>query len=420
MLADIAPFKGIHFNYELNLKDIICPPYDVVDKNDIKMYLSRSPYNMIRLDVPNSYDSVSDTLLDWQKNGVLVRDDEDSLYVYREDYMFNGMLKSIIGVICRVKLEALSSNVILSHEETIGQAKNDRLKLMKSTFCNFSSIYSIYKDEDKSIYELISKVLESDRIEIDINDYEGNRHRLWRISDKDMINNLVSKFANKKLYIADGHHRYETALGFKDWCNNNGIMAKGSKYTMMTLVDVDSSDITILPTHRLLSGLEYFNVNSLIESCKKYFDIYKVEDYQSIISCMSKGNMPAKTILGLYAGSKDCYILEFSDYEKINTLLFNKSKVFKELDVTVLQTLILQDILGLEFTDGENINVSYTRDTTKIIDSVNSGESQLAFLLNPVNISDIYKITDLGDKMPPKTTYFYPKLTTGLIINRID
>ena len=378
-MAEIQPFRGLRFTEKAgDIGALTCPPYDIISEEQRQAYLQGNPCNVIRLELPREgedpYQQAGETLRRWMEEELLRQDTQPALYIYEEEFrsaVTEGEVKKVKGFICRVKAEPFSKGVVLPHEETLSKAKQDRLNLMKATGCNFSQIYSLYMDEEHVTRERI------DNLSKDPPRYEFNdglvTHRMWIVNDPVAINAICEDFADRKLYIADGHHRYETAVNFSNYCHENGIAPEGGEadYVMMMLVDMEHEGLVVFPTHRLVRDLENFDAQTVLEGCREH--------------------------------------------------LPDKSAASQGLDVTVLHSLVLEKLMGI---DKENManqkNLTYTRSMEEALESVQNGQSQCAFLLNPTRVTEIRDVAAAGEKMPQKSTYFYPKLITGLVMNRMD
>ena len=311
---------------------------------------------------------------------------------------------------------------MLPHEETLSKAKEDRLNLMKATSCNFSQIYSLYIDEQNKTASLINKIC-SNKPNLETPDSDGLTHRIWEVTDKNIIADLSNQFENRKLYIADGHHRYETAINYRNYLRENGLAKEGDSadYIMMMLVSMDNDGLVVFPTHRLINNIDNFNSNDVISKCKPYFEIEEKNDTHKIEKELTKLYNKNKKAFAFYYGTKNWVLLKLKDNIKVKDLIPNTSEALLNLDVTILHDLILNKVFGI---DKENMksqrNLTYTRSIDEAIESVDNKTSQCAFILNPTRVNEIRDVALASEKMPQKSTYFYPKLITGLIMNQID
>ena len=423
-MAEIRAFKALRFDTEKAgmIEELVCPPYDIISEKQRQEYLYRNPNNIIRLELPKGeepYKTAGEVLKKWLDSGVLKRDDEEAVYIYEEEFSINGIHAKFKGCIVRVKIEEFSKGVVLPHEETLSKAKEDRFNLMKATNCNFSQIYSLYMDSEHKIISRLDRLSECNPA-IELTDGDEVTHRLWIVTDKDEINAICGDFADKKLYIADGHHRYETALNYRNYCRENGIGDGGEDYVMMMLVDMEHDGLVVLPTHRLVRDLESFDKEKILNDCKEYFDVSEESDVSNAESKLKELYDEGKKAFAFYSGDKGYNLLVLRDEKVIGELLPNKSRATQGLDVTVLHTLVLEKIFGIDAENmAKQINLTYTRLFDEAIESVDTGKAQCAFILNPTRVTEIRDVAAAGEKMPQKSTYFYPKLITGLVMNKL-
>ena len=423
-MAEIRAFKALRFDTEKAgaIEELVCPPYDIISEEQRQEYLYRNQNNIIRLELPKGdepYKTAGEVLKKWLDSGVLKKDSEDAVYIYEEEFSINGIHAKFKGCIVRVKIEEFSKGVVLPHEETLSKAKEDRFNLMKATNCNFSQIYSLYMDSEHKIVNRLDKLSDC-KPEIELTDGDKVTHRLWIVTDKDEINAICSDFADKKLYIADGHHRYETALNYRNYCRENGIGDGGEDYVMMMLVDMEHDGLVVLPTHRLVRDLESFDKEKILNDCKEYFDVSEESDVSNAESKLKELYDEGKKAFAFYSGDKGYNLLVLKDEKVIEKLLPNKSRAMQGLDVTVLHTLVLEKIFGIDAENmAKQINLTYTRLFDEAIESVDTGKAQCAFILNPTRVTEIRDVAAAGEKMPQKSTYFYPKLITGLVMNKL-
>lgn len=435
-MADIRPFQGLRYNTKVAgpLEQLVCPPYDIISEEQRQNYLRENEYNVIRLELPKGeqpYEQAAQTLRDWLDNGVLGCDSRNAIYVYEEQFTVKGEKKAIKGIICRVRAEEFSKGVILPHEETLSKAKDDRFNLMKATYCNFSQIYSLYHDHKRVTDRLIDA--QSNRpADAECTDENGIVHRLWRITDEEVVAQLRGQFADRKLYIADGHHRYETALNFKKYLEEKGIcIGKGhpANFVMMMLVNIDHEGLVVFPTHRMLRDLEDFDHQKVLEKCSAEFSIEPVEGLEGL-DAAHKAEKIEELLAGyytkgqkayvLYSGAAGCNLLCLKDSNVMAQLLPEMSEAYRNLDVSILHTLILEKHLGIDKENmAKQLNLTYTRDILEAIEAVDSGDYQCSFILNPTRVTEISDVAAAGEKMPQKSTYFYPKLITGMVMNQI-
>lgn len=426
-MAEIKGYKGLRFNCEKagKIEELVCPPYDIISDQQREEYIKTNPHNIIRLELPkgdDKYNKAAEILKDWLEKGILVKEDKPAIYIYEEEFTAYGERKTIKGIICRVKLEEFSKGIILPHEFTLSKAKEDRLSLMKATNCNFSQIYSLYMDGGKNTLGKIDSLSKSEP-DIQLQDNDNVTHRMWIIKDEKAIADICSDFTDRKLYIADGHHRYETALNYRNYLREQGLAKEGDAcdYQMMMLVDMEHPGLVVFPTHRLVRNLDSFNAERVIDGCKEYFDVTEHSDINTIESTLMELYNQGKKAYAFYCGGSSYKLLVLKDTNIIKKLLPNASTATQQLDVTILHTLILEKIFGIDAENmAKQINLTYTKIFDEAISSVQQGNSQCAFILNPTRVSEIREVASNGEKMPQKSTYFYPKMITGLVMNQLD
>lgn len=427
-MAEIRPLKALRYNLEKAgpIEALTCPPYDIVSPQKRRQLLEESPYNLIRLELPQEgedpYQQAAATLAQWRQDQVLVQDMEEGLYLYEEEFLSQvdqGQRRSVLGLVCRVRLEDFANGVILPHEETLSKAKEDRFQLMKATRCNFSSIYSLYHDQGGVTRQRLLHLKETCPPRYDFSDGLVT-HRLWVINDPEAIAALEQDFAGRKLYIADGHHRYETALRYRDTLREQGAYLPGADYILMTLTDMEDPGLTVFPTHRLVRGLEGFDGAALLSACQEDFSLAPCKTRQESLAALEEAYREGQHAFALYSG-REWTVLTLKDPAVMEALLPGTSPAYRTLDVSILHSLVLERLLGI---DKENMasqkNLTYTRSAEEAQRSVDQGESQCCFLLNPTRVEEIGQVAQNGEKMPQKSTYFYPKLITGLVVNSLE
>ncbi|MDE6132782.1 MAG: DUF1015 domain-containing protein [Oscillospiraceae bacterium] len=419
-MAEIKAFKGMRYTSAAgDLNALVCPPYDIISDSQREKYVEENPCNIIRLELPKGgderYKEAGKTLKDWLDKEILACDKEDSIYVYEMLFSANGARNRLKGFVSLVKLVEFSEGIVLPHEETLSKAKEDRFNLMSETFCNFSQIYSLYMDGDGSVYSMIDGCSKG-APDMEVTDPDGTVHRMWRVSDSGVIKDVTEAFKDKKLYIADGHHRYETALNFH---KKQGTESSG--YIAMMLVNMENKGLVVFPTHRIVKNLDNFNAEKVIEACKPYFTIAEAPGEERMQAALNQLYDDGKKAFAMYTGCGKCYVMTLSDESAVKRLLPEMSEAYCGLDVTVLHSLVLERILGI---DKENManqkNLTYTRSRREALEAVDMDGADCSFILNPTKVSEIRDVAAAGEKMPQKSTYFYPKLITGLVMNNFS
>lgn len=426
-MVEILPFKGIRYNSKKigNLKKVVAPPYDIISNEAKKRCYEKHECNVIRLilgkefssDNPknNRYTRAASYFNSWLKDGILTQDSKPSIYVYEQKYFHKGKRKTLIGFIALVKLEEFDKGIILPHEETLSEPIEDRLKLMRTCKANFDQIFTLYSDPDKTIDQLL-KIKMNYKPVLGIIDENGIMHSVWKISKIDVIKKVAEEMKSKILFIADGHHRYVTALKFRDEMRKKIRKYSGKElfnYRLAYLTNMDNKGITILPAHRLVRNIREFNISKLKSAIRQYFHLEKVKK-KKMFEQMEKLN-GLRHIFGMYY-QHEFYLLTLKDEKILDEIIkADVSKEWKRLDVSILHAFVLEHIMGMKNYED---NIAYEIDEKKAIQLVNNEEYQLAFFLNPTKVEQVRDIALAREKMPGKATYFYPKLLTGLVMSK--
>lgn len=426
----------------------MAPPYDIISDLAQDRYYNNHEYNIVRLilgkELPsdgrdeNRYTRAVDYFNTWLKRGILKQDPEPSIYLYSQDYLFKGAREKRSGFIALVGLEDFDSRTILSHEETLPGPKAERFRLVAACKANFSSIFTLYSDPRRAIERYLAKAR---RPLADLVYEDGVRHTLWAITDRATIDRIAELMAPKEVFIADGHHRYEAALNFRNLRREQLGRYTGVEsynYTMVYFSNMDDPGLTILPTHRLVRNLPGLNMAELNERLGEFFEVEAFEFgslrqeqrqrkkiFEEMAARRRRGSpkatsAPRDHLFGMYSGSNRYYLLALKDeqiLDKVGDL--NRSYQYRRLDTVILHSLILDRILGLGDRLSED-DMVYTQDVDDAIQLVREGDWQIAFFLNPPRMSQVRDIALSGELMPRKSTYFYPKLLSGLVINKIS
>ncbi|MCX8030946.1 MAG: DUF1015 domain-containing protein [Thermodesulfovibrionales bacterium] len=413
-MALIRPFRGIFFNLDkVNSDDVVAPPYDIISPELKEELYKKSPYNIVRVDFgkdfpndsekDNKYIRAKKDLEEWLRFNILIKDKTPFFYAYEADYWIYGLNKKLRGLVALVRIDELG-NGIFPHEATYSKPKADRLNLMRSCEANISPIYSLYNSPQRITSRVIEKI--NYKPILSAKDMDGAIHKLYRIEDLSVYTDIENEFSNKAIYIADGHHRYEVALEYR---NEQNLHLKGKNsndlqphdFIMMFLANIQDEGISILPTHRLVRGIS--SISQIIKRISPYFDVYNVnlnEDIRKVLSTYGRNS------IGLYVVHENYwYVLKYRGIE-----LDDLAPALRSLDVVLLHELLLKRLLGIE-------DFGYEMNLQQAIKMVNSGMYDAAFFLNPTEVKDVENSALSNVRMPPKSTYFYPKLLTGLIIN---
>jgi len=412
-MVEIVPFKGILYNQEAipDISFVVAPPYDVISKTQQEQYYQRHPYNCIRLilgkdlegdnEKDNKYIRASDYLNLWLTERILIQDDTEAIYPLIQEFSYRDKKITRAGFITLIRLEELGSGVF-PHEKTLSMPKQDRLNLMLATKANLCQVFALYSDKEGILDEYL-KVEENPMI--NIKDENMVTHQLFRLTDKAILNKIKNLMQSKAIFIADGHHRYETAL--------NARRILGYPFIMIYLTKMEDEGLIILPVHRLIMAHQTMNME-FIQNLTQFFEIKMVDSCSELLEKMEDVKEPNHAF-GMYMEGKS-YLLVLKDNNIMDQLVGNeKSKEYKQLDVSILQTLIINHILKI--TDIESY-VSYTHDEKEAILSVDEKKYNLAIFLNPPKIAQVWQLALQHELTPQKTTYFYPKLLSGLVMNK--
>lgn len=434
-MAEVKPFRGILYNPEKiggELSDVCAPPYDIINDTQRNLLYDKNPNNIVKLilgktlsqdsEKDNRYIRSGKLLAEWLSEGILVRDSAEAFYVYLQEYLYRDTVQRRVGFIGLMRLSENSCKEIFPHEKTFETQKKDRLLLLNSVKANLSPIFTLFSDNDKNVTRLLQKVMSSSSPIIDI-DCENDKHKLWRLDHRRDIDEISSLMKDKKLFIADGHHRYEVAMAYRNNIKKNGADPGGADYCMMYFADMDATEnLTILAAHRVCKGINVANDLDLTEKMGNYFNVTFHKNIMSLLSFMEKASMD-KHIIGYYG--KDKYIcLELKENVNIDKLIdsgsgyensIGKSDDWKKLDVAILHHVIFGGILKFVTSEG---TIVYEKDPHRARDLVNNNGFDSVFFLNPTRVSQIKTVAEKGEIMPEKSTFFYPKLLTGLLINK--
>lgn len=429
-MAKIIPFKGVRYNpAKVDINDVVTPPYDVIDASGQDAFYEKNPYNIIRLELGKKSDEDNDTnnrytraaqyLKEWLASEVLVHDEKPSVYLYEQEFEARGEKKVRSGFISGVQSNDYSKGEVLPHEETLPKHKADRLQLMKATLANFSPIFGLYADREHIIEKALEAAKGNRKPDAEVSDENGVINRLWVISDEKTVETVVNEMADKKIFIADGHHRYETSVNFGKEMAAEG--KTGYDYLMISLVNLYNEGLVVFPTHRVVNNIKDLNVDKLLQDLSEDFTVEKVADGTSLekfVDALENKGEQAPSF-GLYAGSNKYYLISLKSQEKLDTLnLEGRSSAWRRLDVSILHTLILEKLLGIGSQQrADESNLIYVRDEDASKNMVDSGSAQLVFFMNSTKVEEVTDIATGGEKMPQKSTFFYPKVITGMVIN---
>lgn len=450
-MAVVAPFRALRYNPEHVpcLEDVITLPYDVISAGDGEKLRQKNPYSMINLDLRNAsqtgddddsrYQQARDRFAAWQEQDVLIRDPQAAMYLYTVEYLHpNGKRLTRKGIVCLVGLAEFSEGIVRPHEKTFAKVISDRLKLMETCEAQFSKIFSIYADPQQEAVRILEAARESEPM-LQVTDNNANTHSLQRVTDPTAIAAVQQFFADKPVYIADGHHRYSTALELRRraLAADPALPADDPRnFMMMYLCGCEDPGLSVLPAHRLVRWPGLISADLLVE--KLAADVQVAEITQG-----SRESLMAETLnrmdetaattglpaLGVYhAGENRAFLLTVTQELLVsNSALADKAEVLRDLDAVLLSEVLISRCLSLSHEQcAEEELISYISDPDEALDAAvkesvrDDGHTPLLFLLNPTKVEQVLRVADNGEIMPHKSTFFYPKILTGLLIRNLD
>ena len=432
-MADIRAFRG--FRYDLGhvgaLSDVVAPPYDVIDSALQQQLYDRSPYNAIRLeltrdepdddDTKNKYTRAANTLRDWLAANVLRQDTARGLYVYEQEYTVEGQTFVRRGFLARLRLEPFGKGKVFPHEQTMSGPKEDRLKLFSATGFNLSPLFGFYPDSEGDVFAHLEPFTRSGPPLV-AHDHLGVINRLWVVTDSTAISKVIGAMGPKPVYIADGHHRYETGLKYLEERREAGEVADDespANFCLMMLVGMSDPGLLILPTHRLVSGLVGSITATQLESTlAKHFDIVERTGANPQAAWEHVQMDGGQSVFGFGTVADGQWLVaKFREAEAMAELAPDHSDDWRGLGVSILHKLVLDRLLREKI--GGTPVCKYVHLLKEVTDVIAKKECQLACLVPPATMEHVERIAGHGEKMPPKSTYFYPKLLTGLVFNSL-
>ena len=432
-MVEVKSFKGITYNSKKidNIDNVYCPPYDIISEEMQNFLYKKSKYNFVKLilgkkeinddNLNNCYTRARDYLNDWISNDIFIKSDSEAIFPYKIEYDLNGEKKTFNGFFILLKIDK-DYKFVRAHEKTLSKPKEDRLNLLRECKSNLEPIQLLYIDEKDYINKLINKNIEKPKFII--NGYDSFKHKLWKIEDDTVISDIKAVLNKKILFIADGHHRYQTSINY---ANENHEKYKNKKnqpydYRMVILSNIFDEGLSILPTHRLIKK-DSINLDDILLKISKNFYIQEKKIDNNLKTEILIDNIKNEIsdvdskIFVLYLKDR-YYTLKLKDLNIMNDYSDQHSNIWKSLDVSILQKLILEDILDINQNNLED-HVFYTRDDFEALNLVNKGEFDMSFILNPTKISELRSIAENGEHMPQKSTYFLPKMLSGLVIYKM-
>jgi uncharacterized protein (DUF1015 family) len=436
-MADVRPFRGTHYNTDVidDILEVICPPYDIISPQMQQDLYQVNKHNFVKVefnrelpqDTPedNRYTRAASALKEWSEEGVLVKDSGLATYLYDQHFRYKEKEYRRRSIIVDVRLEEWDSKNVRPHEGTLGGPKIDRINLIRACQGNTSSILSLYHDPEHRISSILEKK-SSEAPLIQCSNADGEKHFIWAITDKTDIRLIQKELSTKPVYIADGHHRYESALAYKHEQVALSPSTSGDEpfnFTMMTLVDISDPGLLVLPPHRLVRGISKANLDAFLPKLHSFFDVKEIPlsapgIWREAETSLARGSSH-DTLMLFGLSLENLYMLSLKDPSVAGQLMpFFHTETYKRLMVSVVDHIILEELLEVKNSGKEPLVLDYSYDMQQAVNRVITQEYQLAFLLSPLKVSVVKDIADAGDRMPRKSTYFYPKLPSGLIINK--
>ncbi len=443
-MAVIAPFRGItyNFNSKQDLSSLVTPPYDVISEEEQEEFYQADPHNVIRLilgkrkigdtDWDNRYTRAAEYFRRWESEGILIRAENPCMYLTSLTYDpgTGEPERTRWGLTALVRIEDQESGVILPHEKTFSAHKDDRLRLLRACNAQLSQIFGLFEDPDNLILDACKKAVDPfPQISFEFKD--GTKHRMWSLQSHSLFKKVAAAMAKKPIFIADGHHRYETSRNFRDIMRKKHGRRPANRsyeYVMMYLSNMLDKGLTILPSHRLIKSINGFSLEPFLETLKEWFDIkehpFSYSDISQECTNLNKRLEEAgrfNTVIAFYLNSMDRFYILSLRSDARDKMGDGIHPALKKLDVLVLSKIILQGALGFSKNDLDNSEVfHYQSSMEKAASQVQSGTYQMAFLLNPTKMGHVREIAQNSLVMPRKSTYFYPKVLTGLVFNKIE
>lgn len=431
-MVDVAPFTGLLYNEDQAgpLADLVAPPYDVIRPEQQDDLYRKSPYNVVRLilgkqcdhdtESDNRYTRAARDFADWMQKSILKEDDRPAFYVYSQEYTYDGKPYNRFGFFARVKLEEFSKGNICPHEFTLAKAKEDRAKLIRACKANFSPVFGLFSDPGHTVDTRLNEVMKTEPLAV-IEDEDGVTHRFWKLTDPATITFLSEQFESKKVYIADGHHRYETALAYH---RENGGPDSDSAHVLMFLTNLDNDSLAIFPIHRQIKCPEPFDRDAFLKKLEPFFkveDLPKNSSAEQLTSILEEAGQQG-VVFCAYLGQGDAVLLKLKSVDHVVQYMdADDAEDLKVLDVFQLHTLVLKHLMGINTKLAEHQQyITYNVRTQESMKNVDKGEFDLVFFMNATRIDQVRELAEKGVRLPQKATYFYPKLLSGLVINRFQ
>jgi uncharacterized protein (DUF1015 family) len=425
-MADVRPFRALRYAPGLDLSKAICPPFDIISPEQQRALHERSPYNAVHIELGydengSRYERAAAALHRWREDSTLIRDNPAAFYLYDQQFEREGIRYSRRLILARLRLEPWERGIVLPHEQTFGAPKEDRLRLLRAIGTNTSPVFLIYRDQDRQIDTLLDRPASEPPI-ADFKGDDAQTHILRGIHEPLTVDALTTGFERQTLYIADGHHRYETALAYRDERRASASGWTGDEpenFALVALASARDAGLLVLPIHRVTAA--GVPLSEAFDRMEGLFAVEKQASLDALEAPLAEARgAPAFGLAS--ADSADLYLLTVADGKSVDALLpRGRSLAWRSLDYAIANYVILQHVLRLEESQmSEYSTVWFTEDAGEAVRDVRSGRARYALLMNPVPVTRVLDVADAGERMPQKSTFFYPKVPTGLVFNPLE
>lgn len=424
-MVEVKPFRAVIYNQDKieDLAKVVCPPYDVISAQKQLFYQELDAHNLIHIllrpdtEREDKYQRAAGYFKDWIKNKVFIQEEESAIYFYTQQYNIKGEKKIRFGFICLLRLDEKGASVF-AHEHTRSEPKDDRLKLLRQVNANLSPIFAVFLDKKRIIQRTYQKHIRDKLPLMCVTDEDKTTHKIWKITAPSLIKEIQTSMLKEEIFIADGHHRYEVACLYRDEMQQAlGTSFTGEEdfnYLMSYFTNTDPHGLLILSIHRLLKLDKHLDFETFQKKLQDFFDLEEVKKTEQFFFLLQKCGQ-SEHVIGMYK-DKRYWLLRLKNIKILDRIMSDKPKEYRELDVSILNAIVFEKILNIDVTDKKNL--TFNHDYEYIIDQVDCDRSCVGFFLNPVKMQQIISVALKGERMPSKSTFFYPKLVSGLVINK--
>ncbi len=420
-MVHIKPLRGWLYNKNIDFSKVVTPPNDVIDEEE-KQELKKNPYSFVNLILPdgdgNRYEHALSSYEKWKKGGILVKDKNENIYIYKESYSMSGKEFSRLSFIALMKLEQWGEGIV-PHEKVLDKDLKDRIKLISKTKANFGVPFVLYDDRKKKTDAMIKEAIEGRQPYIDFTDLKGVNHTLWKVDDTGFIRNIQDEMKKYQCIMADGHHRYTSELRVKEML--------GADYGLMCFANSFNEGMIILPTNRIVFGLDV-NMDGFLQKLKKHFDVEEADRYEMInrmaaVEVLIDKKINLKNhVFGIFSNiNKKAYFLTLKDNDVMEERMPERTDIYQKLDINILHKLIIEEILGITEEQQKNReHIDFVKGNSETLKKIKDEKIQFAFFVKPPLMREVFLIARAGETTPQKTTCFYPKVCSGLVVYDFD